>query len=191
MDVYTDLNSTQKSYIFEEPCISSIKLAIIGGGLAGVTLANALAQHDHIVVHVWESTPQFRERGAAVGLDVNSQNALHHILPQASELLENAGGGPMNSTRVMAGTGAYMNQLARDHTGTKQGLVFYRASLLRQLLRPLPEEGLHANKKLTSIFEKDGKVEVRFTNDTSMTCDAVVGADGIFSTVRDHVLRNV
>ncbi|RWA07078.1 hypothetical protein EKO27_g8029 [Xylaria grammica] len=82
-----------------EPSISFIKLAIIGGGLAGVTLANALAQHDHIVVHVYESTPRLRERGAAVGLDVNAQNALHHILPQASKLLENAGGVPMNSTR--------------------------------------------------------------------------------------------
>ncbi|KAI0555864.1 salicylate hydroxylase [Xylaria curta] len=175
----------------EEPSISSIKLAIIGGGLAGVTLANALAQYDHIVVHVYESAPQFSERGAAVGLAVNAQNALHHIFPQARELLENAGGVPMNSTRVMVGAGAYMNQLARDHTGTKQGLVFHRASLLRELLRPLPEEGLHANKKLTSISEKDGKVEIKFTDDTSMTCDAAVGADGIFSTVRDHVLRDV
>ncbi|KAI0411382.1 hypothetical protein F5X98DRAFT_380802 [Xylaria grammica] len=130
----------------EEPSISSIKLAIIGGGLAGVTLANALAQYDHIGVHVYESTPQFFERGAVVGLAVNAQNALHHILPQASELLENAGGVPMNSTRVMVGTGAYMNQLARDHTSTKQGLVFHRASLLRELLCPFPEVGLHANK---------------------------------------------
>lgn len=85
----------------EEPSIPPIKLAIIGGGLAGVTLANALDQHGHIVVHVYESAPQFSARGAAVGLAVNAQNALHHILPYASELLENAGGVPMNSTRVM------------------------------------------------------------------------------------------
>ncbi|KAI0505854.1 salicylate hydroxylase [Xylaria bambusicola] len=175
----------------EGPSSSSIKLAIIGGGLAGVTLANALAQHDHIKVHVYESAPQFSARGAAVGLAVNAQNALHHILPQAGELLENAGGVPMNSTRVMVGAGEYMNQLARDHTGTKQGLVFHRASLLRELLRPLPEECLHANKKLASISEKDGKLEVRFTDETSMTCDAVVGADGIFSAVRDHVVREL
>ncbi len=32
-----------------------IRLAIVGGGLAGATLANALIQIPHIEIHVYES----------------------------------------------------------------------------------------------------------------------------------------
>lgn len=77
------------------------KLAIIGGGLAGVTLGNALIRHEHIEFHIYESALEFSERGAAVGLAINAQRALHRILPQADVTLERTGGVPMNSTRIM------------------------------------------------------------------------------------------
>lgn len=81
-----------------------------------------------------------------------------------------------------------------DLAGTDPGIVIHRASLLRELLAPLPKEVLHANKKLASINEREnidarGSIEVNFTDGTTTYFDAVVGADGIFSTVRDYVLR--
>lgn len=79
-----------------------MRIAIIGGGLAGATLANALLRFAHMEIHVYESAPQFSERGAAVGLAVNSQNALAHIFPDGeTSLLNRAGGVPMNSTRLV------------------------------------------------------------------------------------------
>lgn len=85
------------------PDRSRIRIAIVGGGLAGAALANSLVQMDHLEVHVFESAPQFSERGAAVGLSVNSQNALSRVLntDAKSMLLGKAGGVPMNSTRIM------------------------------------------------------------------------------------------
>ncbi|KAI0549717.1 salicylate hydroxylase [Xylaria curta] len=170
---------------------TSLKVAIIGGGLAGVTLGNALIQHPHIEVHIYESAPQFSERGAAVGLAINAQTALHHLLPQASEVLMSAGAVPMNSTRVMVGGGPYTGRLVFDLAGTDPGVVVHRASLLRELLAPLPKETLHVNKKLSKLSESSDGVEVNFTDGTTMLYDAVIGADGIFSTVRDYVLRDV
>ncbi|KAI0100099.1 salicylate hydroxylase [Nemania sp. FL0031] len=168
-----------------------LKLAIIGGGLAGVTLGNALIQHPHIEVHIYESAPQFSERGAAVGLAINAQTALHQLLPQASEMLKKTGAVPMNSTRVMVGGGPYTGDLVFDLAGTDPGVVIHRASLLRELLAPLPKEALHANKKLSKISETPSGVEVSFTDGTTVLFDAVIGADGIFSTVRDYILRDV
>lgn len=66
--------------------------------------------------------------------------------------------------------------------------VVHRASLLRELLAPLPGEILHANKQLDVIEQLDEEVVLTFKDGSRRTFDAVIGADGIFGTVRSHVL---
>lgn len=68
------------------------------------------------------------------------------------------------------------------------GLVVHRASLLRELLAPLPEEALRTSKKLTAITPNDAGVQVVFEDGTTGQFDAVIGADGIFGNVRQYVL---
>lgn len=169
-----------------------IRIGIIGGGLAGATLANALIQHPHLEIELFESAPEFSERGAAVGLAVNAQKALQQVIPSAQELLDKAGGVPMNCTRTVLGSGPDAGTLVFDLAGVDPGRVIHRASLLRELLAPLPKEVLHANKKLTAINPKDGKgVEITFQDGSVEHFDAVIGADGIFSAVRKYVLQDV
>jgi len=76
-----------------------LRIAITGGGLAGATLINALMKYPHIDVHIYESAPEFSERGTAVGLAKNSQNALDEIGPSVKDALVAAGAVSMNSTR--------------------------------------------------------------------------------------------
>lgn len=78
-----------------------IRIAIIGGGLAGATVTNALFRLQQLDIHVFESTPNFSERGAAVGLSVNAQQALNQILPDYEDMLEKAGAVPMSSSRTI------------------------------------------------------------------------------------------
>lgn len=80
----------------------AIKIAVIGGGLAGATLANALLKHAHLDVHVYESAPEFSERGAAVGLASDAQRALKQVVgeKEASALLDKAGAVAQASTRL-------------------------------------------------------------------------------------------
>lgn len=65
-----------------------------------------------------------------------------------------------------------------------------RASLLRELLAPLPDDILHANKELDTINEKNGQIELNFKDGSSYFFDGVVGADGIFGVVRNQVLQD-
>ena len=81
--------------------LRKLRVAISGGGLAGATLANALLDQPHLDVHIYESAPEFSERGAAVGLAVNAQRALSEIIPCVSELLDKAGAVSMKSTRLV------------------------------------------------------------------------------------------
>lgn len=81
---------------------TSIKIAVIGGGLAGATIANALLHHAHLDVHVFESATEFSERGAAVGLADDAQRALQQVVgvTEAKALLEKAGAVVQASTRL-------------------------------------------------------------------------------------------
>ena len=81
--------------------IRKLRIAITDCGLAGATLANALLDQPHLDIHIYESAPEFFERGAAVGLAVNAQRALAEIIPSAHKLLDRAGAVPMNSTRIV------------------------------------------------------------------------------------------
>ncbi|KAI0901685.1 salicylate hydroxylase [Annulohypoxylon nitens] len=167
-----------------------LRVAIIGGGLAGAALANALSHLSHIDVHVFESEPEFSERGAAVGLAKNAQLALAQIIPSASDLFEKAGAVPMNSSRIVLGSGPEAGNIVFDLVSDNPGRVVHRGSLLRELLAPLPKETLHPNKKLTTITPNESGIEINFQDDTTRyQFDAVIGADGIFSTVREHVLQ--
>lgn len=80
---------------------ASISIAIIGGGLAGATLANALFRIPHIEVQAFESAPVFSERGAAVGLSTNAQLALREALEDFEGSLKRAGTIAIASTRLM------------------------------------------------------------------------------------------
>lgn len=111
--------------------VTRIRLAIIGGGLAGASLANALMSIEHVDVLLYESAPTFSERGAAVGLAVNAQNALSDIMStEATAFLEGkAGGVSMNSTRIMM---VSIGLLIYDILGSVDGLKLSRALAQRR-----------------------------------------------------------
>lgn len=70
------------------------------------------------------------------------------------------------------------------------GRVVHRASLLRELLAPIPASRLHASKALSEITKTDaGDVKVTFRDGQEQKFHAVIGADGIFGAVRPYVLQ--
>lgn len=75
-----------------------------------------------------------------------------------------------------------------DLGATGSGVVVHRAALLRELLHPLPTSVLHASKKLEAIEESEKELKLYFQDGTFAYADALVGADGIFGTVRQYIL---
>lgn len=69
-----------------------IRIGIVGGGLAGITLAIALVKHPHVDVQVYESAPNFTERGAGIGLSPLTLEALTDIIPSAVDFLKTHAG---------------------------------------------------------------------------------------------------
>ncbi|KAI0186502.1 salicylate hydroxylase [Xylaria flabelliformis] len=170
----------------------SIRIAISGGGLAGASLMQALLQYPHLDVHLFESAPAFKEAGLAIGVTRNAQAALDLIGPPAPQLLKNAGAVPMKGVRFMIaqgeGEGEVINEVDNS-SGKRLTSIIHRAAYLQQLLANVPEDHLHASKKLEGIDRNaDGSITIKFADGTIHECDILIGADGIHSTVRKLVL---
>ncbi|KAI9654327.1 MAG: hypothetical protein M1821_006643 [Bathelium mastoideum] len=143
----------------------SIRIAITGGGLAGASLLYALLPYPHLDVHIFESAAAFREAGMAIGIAHNALDALDLIGPSAAQCLKRAGAVPM----VLS--------------------IVHRAAFLQELLANVPQERMHAGKKLEKIDpNSDGSITLRFADGTTHDCDILIGADGIRSTVRKFIL---
>lgn len=62
---------------------NALSVAIVGGGIGGLTLALGLLKYDHIDVQIYEAAPTFGEIGAGVSIGPNAQRALKTTAPHA------------------------------------------------------------------------------------------------------------
>ncbi|KAI0481385.1 hypothetical protein GGR56DRAFT_630022 [Xylariaceae sp. FL0804] len=173
----------------------SIRIAISGGGVAGASLMRALLEYPHLDVHIFESAAAFKEAGLAIGVTRNAQTALDLMGPWAPELLKRAGAVPMRGVRFMIaqreGQGEVIDEI--DDIKAKQRLtsIVHRAAYLQEFLADVPRERMHASKKLQSIEQSDDSpIVLNFMDGTTHECDILIGADGIHSVVRKHILGN-
>ncbi|KAH7408781.1 hypothetical protein DE146DRAFT_786177 [Phaeosphaeria sp. MPI-PUGE-AT-0046c] len=165
-----------------------IQVAVSGGGLAGAAIALALYKQPHIELNVYESAPEFSEKGMAIGMAINAQRALSKLVPDVDEMFQRAGAITMNSTRIMLAGGPYAGMKVIDIAEEKPGKMLHRAALLHELLEPLPKDRLHANRKLSKIEDQEEGLLLTFEDGSEACADALIGADGIFGTLRAHVL---
>src|SRR5258706_8323080 len=86
-------------------------------------------------------------------------------------------------------TGAVMRELPMPESlFNAPYLCMHRGDLHEALLSALPAEIIHRDKKLVGLDERGGRVTLTFEDGACATADAVVGADGVHSIVRDIII---
>ena len=163
---------------------SSCRIAIVGGGLAGLAAANALKTFG-VKAEVFETAPALGEIGAAV----NSS-------PQAVKALQAIGVGDKIAavghlsrgiyTRNMQ-TGEFLEFNDRLKAAEKYGAPYYtfhRADLLDALASGLDHSAIHLDHRLTGVEERSDRVMLSFANGAKVEAEYVIGADGVRSVIR-------
>ena len=160
------------------------KLAIIGAGIAGLTLANLIkknSEHEFMLYEKQESLSL--DEGYGIQLSTNSIKILNHI-----------GFDNINDEKIFhpRGVDFYSIQnkkicdldLTQFNTGQAKYTTLQRSTLIEFLKDDVYTQHLRFGKKIKEVSEIKGKVLIKFDDNTNDLVDLVIGADGIFSNIR-------
>ncbi len=157
-----------------------MKILIAGGGLGGLTAANALLQNG-FQVEVFEKSHELMEIGAGVGVWPNATHVLRK-LGLLEEVLRR--GQVITSIQVRTWRGELISESRVVGQFDTPGVCIHRADLLSILSENVPSECVHLGEKLESFREHDKVVVADFSSGRTPEGDVLVGADGSHSKVR-------
>jgi 2-polyprenyl-6-methoxyphenol hydroxylase-like FAD-dependent oxidoreductase len=161
-----------------------MNVAIIGGGIGGLTAAVALAQRG-IEARVFERAPELRAVGAGIWLPPNAMTVLER-LGLAGSL--RAAGRPLERVEVWSGRSRLsVLDLSRVEKELGHTIVSIRRSELQRVLAEQVGPRLILDRRCTGIDLGASRPRARFERGDAVEADLVIGADGVDSEVREAV----
>ena len=163
---------------------SSCRIAIVGGGLAGLAAANSLKTFG-IKAEVFETAPALGEIGAAVNSSPQAVKALRAIgVGDQVDAVGHLSRGIY--TRNMQ-TGEFLEFNDRLKAAERFGAPYYtfhRADLLNALASGLDHSAIQLGHRLTGVEERSDRLMLSFANGAEVEAEYVIAADGVRSVIR-------
>ena len=164
-----------------------VRIAIIGGGIGGLTTALALQQAG-FEFGVYEQAPALLDVGAAIAIWPNAMRVLERV-DRAEKVLEKAG--VMREIRWLDQNGRLINRVSiSETTASSPAVALHRADLQNTLLHALPPSSIHLGHSLVDYTQRGDKVIANFANGQSTEAAFLIGADGIHSRVRAQFIND-
>lgn len=189
---------------FDPPAMapSAFHVAIVGGGISGLTLAIALHKRG-VSFTIFEQAAAFGEIGAGVGMHANAVRAMHicdeaivtgfqrvatrNAWPSKAAVWFDVLDGMSDKVASLpAGAPGYLAPafivIGHEHSHA----ACHRARFLEELVPLLPPGTAQFGKRLETIEDGDGDgpLTLRFADGTTAQANAVLGCDGIKSRTR-------
>ncbi|MFQ6397459.1 FAD-dependent oxidoreductase [Nocardia sp. KC 131] len=166
------------------------RILIAGGGVGGLTLAQAL-HHAGLDVTVFEQdpTPRTRNQGYRIHIDPDGNAALGEcVTPEVLDVLRRTSG--RNGDLVTTFTTGLQRVFAQDFPGIPNSqLTAVDRNTFRQGLLTGLDEVVRFGRTVSDYRITDsGRVRVEFAEGGSDEGDLLVGADGVGSAVRRQLL---
>jgi salicylate hydroxylase len=160
------------------------RVAMIGGGIGGLTAANALLRAG-VEVSVYEAAGELKEIGAGVALHANAMRVLRFI--GVEEAVRKVAGRTEYAVTRDGITGRVISRTSRARQVELMGIepaTVHRADLLDVLAAALPDGIATLGKRCVSVESTGSSAVARFADGTEVEADVIIGADGIHSAVR-------
>jgi salicylate hydroxylase len=163
-------------------------IAIIGGGIGGLAAAASLLRAG-FDVQVYEQAKALGEVGAGINIGPNASRILHRF--GIAQQLSRSGVRPQTFDQRRWDDGRYLLRSplgdAVETTFNAPYYTLHRGDLHRAIAVAVPTDRVHLGHRFTHLVDHGDRVEAHFENGTSISADALIGADGIHSVVR-HAL---
>jgi 6-hydroxynicotinate 3-monooxygenase len=163
-----------------------LNVAIIGAGMGGLATAAALRKVG-IDVTVYEQAKQFARLGAGIQVGCNAMKVLRGLGLEQRMRKQSFYPRSWNNRDWRTGEVKF-DMIFGESAEAKFGapyLLAHRGDLHAALASAVPDECVRLNHKLVGLDETAGGVRLTFADGTNTVADAVVGADGVHSVVRD------
>ena len=162
------------------------KIAIIGAGIGGLTLANLLQKNSEFEFIVYEKNERLNlEEGFGLQLAVNSVSILNQI-----------GFSNLNKSEIYnpAKLDFYSNEdkicdldLTQFNSETEKYTTLKRSSLIKFLKDKLFSNLIRYRKTIESVEQDQGILKIKFKDGDSEEVDYLVVADGVFSQTKSII----
>src|SRR5215213_10675009 len=168
------------------PGKKNLSIAVVGAGMGGLAVAATLRRAG-VEVQVYEQASRFARIGAGIQMMPNSMKVLRGI--GIEERLREFSFAPYSHLNRIGDTGEITRELPMPESlyGAPY-LCTHRGDLHDALLSAIPAKIVHTGKKLVGLDQRPGRVTLSFADGSRATADAVIGADGVHSTVRDLIV---
>jgi len=163
-----------------------LRVAIIGAGMGGLATAAALRRVG-IDVTVYEQASQFARLGAGIQVGCNAMKVLRGLGLEARMRSQSFYPRSWNNRDWRSGEVKFdmiFGESAEQKFGAPY-LLAHRGDLHAALASAVPDEHVRLNHKLVGLDQTADGVRLSFANGATAPADAVVGADGVHSIVRD------
>jgi 2-polyprenyl-6-methoxyphenol hydroxylase-like FAD-dependent oxidoreductase len=162
-----------------------VQIAIIGGGIGGLTAALALRQAG-FEPQIFEQAPALLDVGAAIAIWPNAMRVLYR-LQLCARILEQSG--VIEEICWLDQHGFLINRV-RLVQNSAPAVALHRADLQHLLQHALPPSSIHLGHTLIEQQQRSDRIVAKFANGDAIEADFLIGADGIHSRVRAQFLKD-